>query len=79
MFEKFADDFRSTAIRDWSDKIKLLTTAASIKDAKSAKEYLRVLQAAYGELPKGQKESFLLKDERFAASFKTFQAGPNNK
>ena len=79
LIEKFADEFRHTKLRDWSDKIKLLTTAASIKDVKSIKEYLQVLQSAYGKLPKGQRESFLSKDERFEASFKACQLGPNNK
>lgn len=79
MFEKFKGELLNTQVRDWYGKIKELTTAASIKDVKSVKEYLQVLQALYGGLPKGQRESFLVKDERFGASFKAFKASPNNK
>lgn len=79
LFETNKEELIRTAIRDWPDRIKDLSTAASIKDAKNVRKYLQVLQAAYGELPKGQRESFLQKDERVEASFKTFQAGPNNK
>ena len=68
-----------TPVRDWLDKLKELSTAASIKDTKSVNEYLWALQIAYGELPKGQRESFMMKDDRFKTSFKTFKSGPNNK
>jgi len=51
LIEKFTDEFRRTTLRDWPDKIKVLTTAASIKDFKSVGEYLKVLQVAYDKLP----------------------------
>lgn len=79
LFEKNKEELILTPVRDWPDRIKDLTTAASIKDAKSVKEYLRVLQAAYGELPGGQRESYYAKDDRLGRSFKAFKAGPNNK
>jgi len=62
VFEKFGAEFRNLGIRDWPDKIKELTTSASIKDAKSVKEYLQLLQSSYGKLPEGQRESILMKD-----------------
>ena len=51
----------------------------SIKDTKSAGEYLQTLRNIYGPLPPGSKQSYWERDERIQKGFKIIEASPNFK
>ena len=40
LFETYPDEFKSIPIRSWAEKVKELSTTASIQDASSVREHL---------------------------------------
>ena len=47
LFDKYRDQFLTTPIRNWPDKIKEFSTSFSIKDSTSVHSYLQTLQSKY--------------------------------
>ena len=78
LFEKYRSELGRTKVMGWAEKIKELSTAASISDVRNVKEYLTKLKK-YGVLPAGQRESFLEKDARFQMTFGSLSLGPSYK
>ena len=78
-YRQFAEELRSTPVRNWSDKIKQLTSSPQFQDARSRQEHLLQLQLTYGDLPQSKLKTLLGHEKTFEKTFEAAALAPSSK